>query len=75
HADLDDPDTVAALLSGSGYEAQRLDVSASRAALADVQAEAEEQGVFETPTYVLDDQLFIGREHLPWIEASIRSGT
>ena len=75
HADLDDPDIVAALLIGSGYEAQRLDVSASREALAKVQADAEEQGIFEAPAYVLDDQLFIGREHLPWIEESIRSGT
>lgn len=73
HANLDDPDTVAALLIGSGYETGNLDGNTSREALAQAQAVAEEQGVFEAPTYVLDDQLFIGREHLPWIEESIRA--
>jgi len=35
------------------------------------QSATEEAGIFWTPTYFIDGQLFIGREHLPWIEKLI----
>ena len=32
-----------------------------------IRTEAEEQGIFGVPTYVLNDEIFWGREHLPLI--------
>ena len=31
--------------------------------------EAEEQGVFDTPMYVVGSDRFLGREQLPWMRA------
>ncbi len=37
------------------------------------QIEAEEQGVFDTPMYVVGSERFLGREQLPWIEALLEN--
>lgn len=29
--------------------------------------QAEANGIFTSPTYVVNEQIFVGREHLPWI--------
>ena len=29
---------------------------------------AQAQGVFEVPAFVIDEQVFIGREHMPWLK-------
>lgn len=29
--------------------------------------QAEEKGIFEVPAFVLEGQVFIGREHMPWL--------
>lgn len=39
-----------------------------RAAVRRIQTEAEEAGVFGVPTFVIDGEIFWGREHLPVIE-------
>lgn len=67
HADLDDRGVVGELLAASGA-AHSGDLSSSRSAFAEAQASAEEAGVVDAPAYRVADQLFIGRQHLPWIE-------
>ena len=60
--DLNDPEVVAQLLTATEsqvVEQERLDV----ALLA-----AQEVGVVDVPCYIIDEQRFIGREHLPWIK-------
>ena len=38
------------------------------AAVRHIQTQAEEDGVFGVPTFVIDGEIFWGREHLPVIE-------
>ena len=66
HRDLDDAETVLSLLDQIG--AAPLDLSSARAALIGAQGSAEEAGIVGAPAYVIADQIFVGREHLPWIE-------
>jgi 2-hydroxychromene-2-carboxylate isomerase len=72
HSDLDDPEVVAELLATSeaGHTG---DLSTTRAAFAAAQAEAEAAGVVDAPGFVIAGQLFIGRQHMPWIEELARS--
>lgn len=67
-ADLNDASVVRSLLDGRGYDASAFDVEKHLAELATVQQEAEEIGIIDTPAYVIDGQIFVGREHLPWLE-------
>ena len=66
HRDLDDPETVTALLVQIGVDA--IDLSSARDALENAQEAAEAAGIVGAPAYVIADQIFVGREHLPWIE-------
>lgn len=66
--DLDDVGVVEALLRQTGYDVGSFDAADLALALDALQQEAEEQGVFDTPTYILGDDMFLGREQLPWIE-------
>ena len=67
HEDLDDPHVVAELLTASGVGHSR-DLSVTRTQFEEAQERAEEAGIVDAPGYLIDDQLFIGRQHLPWIE-------
>ena len=69
--DLDDPAVVLELLRDSGCDAAAFDPAGYSGALQANQREAEELGVFDTPMYVLDGELFLGREQLPWIESEL----
>ena len=40
-----------------------------------LQAAAFDAGIFGVPTYVLDEEIFFGREHLPMIRARLSSAT
>ena len=71
-ADLNDPQVVAALLTDSGHDAHLLDGIELETVLAEAQARAHEDGVVDAPGYVIGDQVFIGREHLPWVISLIR---
>ncbi|MEM7078086.1 MAG: DsbA family protein [Pseudomonadota bacterium] len=66
HLDLDDPDTVARLFDIDN-DAQ----SRGAEQLAQIRATADAAKVVEAPSYVLGEQLFMGREHLPWIQAEL----
>ena len=70
HLDLNDRDVVERLLESSGVAAE-VDLDEADVTLAAAQAEAEEAGVVDAPAYVIDGQLFIGRQHFPWIEEII----
>jgi 2-hydroxychromene-2-carboxylate isomerase len=71
--DLNDPDVVAALLSASGHEASEFDAEKSLGDLQKVHQDAEDNGIIDTPAFVIDVQTFIGREHLPWIETLLET--
>ncbi|MFK7842843.1 MAG: DsbA family protein [Sphingorhabdus sp.] len=68
-ADLDDESVVAALLASLDMVVP--DPQSAHAKLMTSRKKAEEMGVFESPSYIIADQLFLGREHLPWIRSLI----
>lgn len=70
-ADLDDEMIVAALLSS--VQRPVPDSQSAHAKLLSIRAGAEESGIFESPSYIIADQLFVGREHLPWIRCLIEA--
>ncbi|MEO1082028.1 MAG: DsbA family protein [Pseudomonadota bacterium] len=67
HLDLNRREVVEHLVLESG-DIGGVELDAAPAALAEAQAEAEDLGVVDAPAYVIDGQLFIGRQHFPWIE-------
>lgn len=67
-ADLNDPETVKALWLESGLAESDFDESRMRKALERAQSDAEERGIVGVPAYVIEEQIFVGREHFPWIE-------
>lgn len=66
--DLNNAQVVAELLQAQGYEADKFDAERALQNLKEHQSQTEEQGVVDAPAYVLHEQMFIGREHLPWVE-------
>jgi len=73
HADLNDAAVLSALMSGTVQKGFDLDRQVVLDVLETSQMQAEEKGVVEAPAFFIQDQLFIGREHLPWIEEIIRA--
>jgi 2-hydroxychromene-2-carboxylate isomerase len=63
--DLNDATVVEQLVRDVGlpFTAELL-LPTSRDACLD---QAEAKGIFEVPAFVLNDQVFIGREHMPWL--------
>ncbi|NQX95637.1 MAG: hypothetical protein HRT64_12105 [Erythrobacter sp.] len=72
HRDLDDPVVVADILAQCRVECSD-DLGSARGAFAATQAAALDAGIVEAPAFVIDGQLFIGRQHLPWIEEIARA--
>ena len=70
--DLNAPGRVLALLQDAGVSASADDLARAGEALADHQAAADERGVFLTPTLLVGEHMFLGREHLPLIENVLR---
>lgn len=70
-ADLNDPAVVRALMEAGGCDPSEFDLEKRLAELEAVQRDAEEVGIIDAPAYVIDGQIFIGREHLPWLEAAL----
>lgn len=73
HANLDDMAVVQALVQESGVRLTG-NLADARAALEQAEERAEAAGIVGAPAYVIDDQIFVGREHLPWIEEIARAG-
>lgn len=65
--DIESPAAVAAVLADVGAEG--LDGVDVEGELQAHRSSLEDRGVFNVPTYLLADQLFIGRHHLPMIRA------
>ncbi|MEM7099689.1 MAG: DsbA family protein [Pseudomonadota bacterium] len=66
-ADLNDPATVKDVLNSCGQTSVP-EPSDVQHIVQHIQARAVEDGVIDAPGYVVGDQVFVGREHLPWIE-------
>jgi 2-hydroxychromene-2-carboxylate isomerase len=71
--DIEDVAVIAAILEESGADgaAFAAHVQEGRDEVAAISRAAEERGVFGVPSFVVDDELFWGREHLPDIRAML----
>lgn len=75
--DLEDIAVVTAVLTEAGAETTGFAAYAAGegpAEIARIRAAAEEAGVFGTPTFVIDGELFWGSEHLPDIRERLAAG-
>ncbi len=66
-ADLNQLDVLASLLKKGGHAPTEFDPQATLDSLETVQQEAQAAKVIDAPAYVLSGQVFVGREHLPWV--------
>jgi len=75
HKKLDDPAVLAAALTESGFDAERLmDVSGTPAVKAELIANTEravQRGVFGSPTFFVDDEMWFGKDRLADVEQAI----
>lgn len=71
--DLNDQSVVNGLLGDQGYDASGFDPERYLEEFAKVHHEAEEIGIIDTPAYVTDGHIFVGREHLPWVETLLEN--
>jgi 2-hydroxychromene-2-carboxylate isomerase len=72
--DLNDAKVVEQLVKAAGlsFSPDLLQPAALEAGIEQAQA----QGIFDVPAFVMDEQVFIGREHMPWLrELAIRAST
>lgn len=72
--DYEDRGAIDALLKESGVDSSGFDTFAAgegAAALAAHQAEAEKQGVFAVPTFVVDGELFWGQDRIDFVRAKL----
>lgn len=74
HTDLNDPAALALLISETVKDDLAFDEQSFIDALESSQLKAEDIGIVDAPAFVVQDQLFVGREHLPWIDEIIRTG-
>ena len=68
--EADEPEAIDTLLAHCGLDAAAFHGWAAREgtrAAAEVARRLAEAGVFQTPAYLLGDEVFIGRQHLPII--------
>lgn len=64
------PSAVASLLGATVADAEPFEAwcsEAGEALAASLAADLRERGLFGTPAYVLEDEVFLGRQHLPMI--------
>jgi 2-hydroxychromene-2-carboxylate isomerase len=76
--DIEDENTLSALLAEIGAPVAGFLAFAGgegRAELERVQSESTKAGIFEVPTYLLDGDIYVGRQHLPLIRALLSGGT
>jgi len=75
--DIEDRAAIAAVLAEAGADIAGFDdyvASAGRKEREAVQAAAEEGGVFGVPSFLVDGELYWGREHLPAIRERLQGG-
>ena len=74
--DIEDSDVIGAVLAQAGADSAGFPAylaEAGRRELDDISRAAEAIGVFGVPSFVLDGELFWGREHLPDIREMLSS--
>ena len=71
HADLSDEETVMTLIHKSAGIIDLPPPASWQDTLDASLSAAEEAGIVGAPAYVINSQIFVGREHLPWIEEII----
>jgi 2-hydroxychromene-2-carboxylate isomerase len=74
--DIEDPDVIGAMLAEAGADAAGFSAypaGKGRVELDRICSAAEGLGVFGVPSFVVDGELFWGREHLPDIRAMLAS--
>ena len=71
--DLNDAVVVEQLVTDAGlhFSAELLQSKAIDTSIEQAQA----QGVFEVPAFVIEEQVFIGREHMPWLREIVAKKT
>jgi 2-hydroxychromene-2-carboxylate isomerase len=71
--DIEDVAVIAAVLAEAGADDGEFvaQAQAGRDEVAEISRAAETMGVFGVPTFVVDNELFWGREHLPDIRAML----
>jgi 2-hydroxychromene-2-carboxylate isomerase len=72
--DIEDPEVVSAVLTEAGADTAAFAAYAAREGPSEVEEicrAAEAKGVFGVPTFVVDGELFWGREHLPDIRTML----
>ena len=72
--DIEDPAVVAAVLAEAGANSDGLDAflaGEGRAEHDRIRAEAEEMGVFGVPSFVIDGEVFWGREHIALVRSRL----
>ena len=72
--DIENPEVIGTVLAEAGTEATGFAAYAADEGRREVEAicrAAEEKGVFGVPSFVIDGELFWGREHLPDIRAML----
>jgi len=72
--DIENPEIIGTVLAEAGAEAAGFPAYAADEGRREVEAicrAAEEKGVFGVPSFVIDGELFWGREHLPDIRAML----
>ena len=74
--DIENPEALAAILTEAGAEGTNVPEQASnlRNEVAAISRDAEAQGVFGVTSFILDGELYWGREHLPDIRDLLAAG-
>lgn len=75
HADLNNPSVLTPLIAETTGDGLTFDEQRCIDAVESSQIKAEEAGIIDAPAFIIQEQLFVGREHLPWIDEIIRTGT
>src|SRR5271163_4379929 len=71
---LEDERAIAALLAETGASVSGFEAfvkNEGRAELARIQSELREAGVFEVPSYNMNGEVYLGRQHLPLIRSML----
>jgi 2-hydroxychromene-2-carboxylate isomerase len=71
--DIENPEAIATILSEGGADGARFSAEAEtlRAGVASISQQAEAEGVFGVPTFVLNGEIYWGSEHLPDIRGQL----
>ena len=72
--DIEDERSIRALLTEIGASVSGFEAFVNedgRTKLVQLQSELRDRGVFEVPSYLLDDDIYLGRQHLPLIRSRL----